>query len=103
VPARYGPVDAFPFHPLCEARQTALGPKASSMTRIRDMPLIRTVSVAGEEASPRGDPRTPTACGRRAAMNSIASAEPCGSLLSSHSTHRPELFQTSRVRLRTHA
>jgi hypothetical protein len=66
------------------------------MTGIRDMSLIRTVSAAGEEASPRGDPRAPQVCGRRTAMNSIVSTEPCGSLLSSpQGTHRPELFQTS--------
>jgi hypothetical protein len=65
------------------------------MTGIRDMSLIRTVSAAGEEASPRGDPRAPQVCGRRAAMNSIVSTEPCGSLLSSpQGTHPPELFQT---------
>jgi hypothetical protein len=39
-------------------------PRASSMTRIRDMRLIRTVSAAGEEASPRGAPKAPQACGR---------------------------------------
>jgi hypothetical protein len=71
------------------------------MTRIRDMPLSRTVSAAGEEASPRGVP---------AGLWSVNSDE----LNREHravrfparfpqGTHRTELFQTSRVRLRTHA